>query len=183
MNILCPTVAFSPRIACLVLSFGSLAFTPSHANAQARVPLSELPNAPSQGLVVTDNDVLTSPQIKPTEMNVRDLAIESYKPPRTIDRQFVALNALQVLAAIADAETTLNCVSSPHCSEVNPILGSHPTRGRMYALAVPLTALSVFVSYHYKRKSPTKGWWKVYPLTLSAIHTFGAVNNLAAAHN
>lgn len=161
----------------LALGF-ALSFASLNANAQEEAPF---PNAPSQS-IVSNNHNPTSPEIKPTGISVRDLAIESYRPPRTIDRQFIVLNTLQVLAAIADAETTLNCVSSPHCSEVNPILGGHPTRGRMYALAVPLTALSVYVSYYYKHKSPTKGWWKVYPLTLSAVHTFGAVNNLAAAH-
>lgn len=170
------------RITHFVVALGLLVFASLNAEAQARVSLSELPNAPSQA-VGTGSSALTSLQIKPTDINVRDLAIESYKPPRTIDRQFIVLNTLQVLAAIADAETTLNCVRSPHCSEVNPILGSHPTRGGMYALAVPLTALSVYLSYHYKHKSPTRDWWKAYPLTLSAVHSFGAVNNLVVSHN
>ncbi len=169
---------FLPRIPCFAIGF-ALFFASPHANAQGEAPF---PNAPSQA-IASNNDVLTREQTRPSEIQVRDLAIESYKPPRTIDRQFIVLNALQVLAAIADAETTLNCVSSPRCGEVNPILGSHPTRGKMYALAVPLTALSVYLSYHYRRKGPTRDWWRAYPLTLSAVHAFGAVNNLIVSHN
>src|SRR5487761_639820 len=98
MNTPCATMMLPFRILCLALSFGFLAFTPSPASAQELTRQSEVPNAPSQGVIASENDVLTSPQIEPTEMNVRDLAIESYKPPRTIDRQFIVLNALQVLA-------------------------------------------------------------------------------------
>ena len=136
----------------------------------------ELPNDPSRSNAATKVDDPVS-QSHDSTLYVRDIAIESHKKPKTIDSQFLLLNALQVIAAVADAETTLSCVSSPRCSEVNPILGAHPTRGRMYALAVPLTSLSVYLSYHYKRQSPSRNWWKVYPLTLLGVHTFGALAN------
>ncbi len=169
---------FVSRISYFVAAFGSLVFVSVNADAQSRISLADLPNAPSE-TASTSSSALTLPL---TDLHVRDLAIESYKPPRTIDRQFIVLNTLEVLAAVADAETTLNCVPSPNCREINPILGPHPSRGKMYALALPVTALGVYVSYYYKRKAPTRGWWKVYPLTFSAVHAFAAVNNLAAAH-
>jgi hypothetical protein len=148
----------------------------SPQDPQADSVRTELPNAPSQSNAATKVDDPVS-QSHESTLYVRDIAIDSHKKPRTIDSQFLLLNALQVIAAVADAETTLSCVSSPRCSEVNPILGDHPTRGRMYALAVPLTSLSVYLSYHYKRQSPSRDWWKVYPLTLSVIHAVGAVAN------
>ncbi len=148
----------------------------SPQDLQADSAPTELPNAPSQSNAATKVDDSVS-QSHDSTLYVRDIAIESHKKPKTIDSQFLLLNALQVIAAVADAETTLSCVSSPRCTEVNPILGDHPTRGRMYALAVPLTSLSVYLSYHYKRQSPSRDWWKVYPLTLIGVHTVGAVAN------
>ncbi len=167
-------ITLLPRVLCFIFCFALLSFLSPQLNAQTR---SELPNAPSHNENMADNYALGLQQTDPSGMNVRDLVIASYKKPKVIDRQFILLNTFQVLAAVADAETTLSCLNSPSCREVNPILGSHPTRGRVYAIGVPLTALSVYLSYHYKRKGPTRSWWKAYPLTLSAVHTFAAINN------
>jgi hypothetical protein len=171
---------FPPRVIWCVIGFAVWGLVAQHANAQGELLL---PNAPSQTTRVTNSDAPAARPIQPTGVNVRDLAIESYTKPRTIDRQFILLNTLLVAVTLADAETTLNCLSSPRCHEVNPILGSHPTRGKMYALAVPLTTVSVYLSYHYKRKSPSKGWWKVYPLTFSAVHSVGPIHQLIASHS
>ena len=162
-----------------VVGFVLMPLVSRPANAQEEA---HLPNAPSQYASAKDNDILGTQQPEPSGITVRDLAIDSYRPPRTIDRQFILLNSLLVAATLTDAELTLHCVNSLNCRELNPILGSHPTRGRMYALAVPLTALSVYLSYHYKRKSPSKGWWKVYPITFSAVHTVGPIYYLLASH-
>ncbi len=169
------------RVGWIITFLASSVLGPEPMNAQ-QVPL---PDSPDVSLTVplTTNSPVTSQTVRATPLNVRDLPIESYDNPRTINREFIILNTIQVLAAIADAETTLTCTTSSHCREVNPLLGGHPTRGKMYALAVPVTALSVYLSYHYKRKSPTKGWWRIYPLALSAIHGFGAANNLVVANS
>ncbi len=143
--------------------------------------VSALPNTPSQ---VVNPQTITrkSPYLESPVPSVRDLAIDSYKKPKTIDRQFLILNAMMVAATVADAETTLNCVSSPSCQETNPLLGSHPSRGRVYAVAVPLTAAAIYLSYHYKRVSPSRSWWKAYPLVLTGVHAFGALYNSSSSN-
>jgi len=187
-------------VACLVFTFALFAIESQLANAQVTpcVPdstppagspdcsqgdasVSSLPNTPSQ-VINSQNSTRKSPYLESPVPGVRDLAIDSYKKPKTIDRQFLILNAMMVAATVADAETTLNCVSSPSCQETNPLLGSHPTRGRVYAVGVPLTAVAIYLSYHYKRVSPSRNWWKAYPLVLTGVHAFGALYNSSSSN-
>jgi hypothetical protein len=146
--------------------------------------ISELPDAPSAVKGPTTNAGL-APERSLSELDVRDLAIESYtgKEPKTIDRQFLVLNALLVVSAVADAESTLLC---SRCREVNPLLGSHPTRQRVYAIGVPLTAFQIYLAYHYKRLSPTRNGvitgWKAFPIAFAAIHGLAAAHNFVVAH-
>jgi hypothetical protein len=148
--------------------------------------LSKLPDAPSaasRGL--TNNGLVSGTQ---SGLEVRDFAIEAYsgKKPQTVDREFLVLNGLLVIAAIADAESTLRC-NPDRCRELNPILGSHPTRRGVYSLGVPLTAFEIFLAYHYKRLSPTRnGWkngWKTFPIAFAAIHGFATANNLLVSQH
>lgn len=146
--------------------------------------LSELPDAPSAVAPPTISTGLMTESSLP-ELNVRDLAIESYtgKEPKTIDHQFLLLNALLVVSAVADAESTLLC---SRCQEINPLLGSHPTRRRIYAIGVPLTVFQIYLAYHYKRLSPTRNGvitgWKAFPIAFAAAHGLAAVNNFLVAH-
>ena len=149
--------------------------------------LSKLPDAPStaSGGVTNNGFVSGGPQSGP---GVRDFAIEAYtgKKPKTVDREFLVLNGLLVIAAIADAESTLRC-NPDRCRELNPILGSHPTRRGVYSLGVPLTAFEIFLAYHYKRLSPTRnGWkngWKTFPIAFAAIHGFATANNFVVSQH
>ena len=146
--------------------------------------ISELPDAPSAVVLPTISTGLTA-ESSPSELDVRDLAIESYtgKEPKTIDHQFLMLNALLVISAVADAESTLLC---SRCQEINPLLGSHPTRQRIYAIGVPLTVFQIYLAYHYKRLSPTRNGvitgWKAFPIAFAAAHGLAAVNNFLVAH-
>ncbi len=45
---------------------------------------------------------------------------------------------LNTAATIADAEGTQACLHAHTCTERNPLLGSHPSRARVYATAIPL---------------------------------------------
>jgi hypothetical protein len=146
--------------------------------------VSELPDAPS-AVSSSKAGAGWASERSLSEPDVRDLAVESYtgKEPKTIDRQFLALNALLVISAVADAESTLLC---SRCREVNPLLGSHPTRQRIYAIGVPLTAFQIYLAYHYKRLSPTRNGvitgWKAFPIAFAAIHSLAAANNFLVAH-
>lgn len=147
-------------------------------------PILEFPDAPSAVVASTISTRLTG-EPSPPELDVRDLAIESYtgKEPKTIDRQFVVLNTWLVISAVADAESTLLC---SRCREINPLLGSHPTRQRIYAIGIPLTAFQIYLAYHYKHLSPTRNGvitgWKAFPIAFAAIHSLAAANNFLVAH-
>lgn len=154
-------------------------FTQLQTGALEDTPESELPNAPSAVSGPAAIAGLASNR-SVSEVDVRDLAIESYagKKPKTIDRQFLLLNALQILASVADSESTIRGVRLGF-HEVNPILGSHPTRAEVYELAMPVDALLVLFSYHYKRVSPDRRWWRVYPGLGIVEHTAATVFNSA----
>src|SRR5271157_2740814 len=77
---------------------------------------------------------------------------------------------------IADIETTQGCLSRHTCSEANPILGKHPSRAEMYAIAMPLDGLLFYISV--KRKQSGRGL-----LPFTAMYVTGLAHIVVAAHN
>jgi len=191
MNIVTPKTSKIKisRLTLHVLSFilGLIALTCSRANCQdgnhRTVALPAIPDAPSLN-VGTKNAPHSQLDMKTAKSanGIPDLLIDSHAKPKTINRQFLLLNTFLAVSTVADTETTLHCLNFPRCREANPILGSHPSRAQVYELAVPVTALAIYLSYHYKRKSPSRNWWKAYPLFIGGLHTFAAVSNLATAY-
>ncbi len=101
---------------------------------------------------------------------------------RTIDRQFILLNALSTGALVADVETTIHAVGEEtKASELNPLFGVHPTRARLYGITLPLNALSFYLSYHAKKTMPKRRIWEIGPGLSIAAHTTAAINNLIVA--
>jgi hypothetical protein len=145
-------------------------------NANAQQSDGDLPNAPSEVSRAYEKPTQPQPLIA-----VPELKVESYRPAKTINRQFIVLNALLVASFLADAEVTLNCVASPGCREANPLLGNHPSRARLYSVGIPITVLSIAWSYHDKRKSPSRAGWKAYPIVFAAAHCAAVVTTLSIA--
>ena len=107
----------------------------------------------------------------------------SHGSGRTLDRQFILLHTLSTVALVADLETTAHDLEGQSKSgELNPLFGQHPTRARLYGISVPLNALSLYVSYRYKKSAPGRNLWKIGPGLLIAVHTAASINNLLAAH-
>jgi hypothetical protein len=87
------------------------------------------------------------------------------------------------VALVADLETTVHALAGrPKTSELNGLFGAHPTRVRLYGIAVPLDAVSFYLSYRSKKTEPTRGVWKLAPGLSIAVHTAAAINNLIVAH-
>ncbi len=101
---------------------------------------------------------------------------------RILDRQFALLQMFSAAALVTDVETTVHLAQQPNSAELNPLYGRHPTRGRLYGIAVPLDALSFYMSYHYKKIEPKRSLWKVGPGISIAVHTAAAINNIILAH-
>jgi hypothetical protein len=102
---------------------------------------------------------------------------------RTLDRNFILLHTLGAVALVADLETTVRGLQrQANGAELNPLFGAHPTRARLYGIAVPLNIFSFYVSYHYKKIQPGGNLWKLGPGISIAVHTAAAINNLVASH-
>jgi hypothetical protein len=100
-----------------------------------------------------------------------------------LDRKFILLHSLSTVALLADLETTARAIAAqPKASELNPLFGEHPTRARLYGIAVPLNALSFYLSYRAKKNEPKRRLWIIGPGASIAVHSAAAINNLSAAH-
>jgi hypothetical protein len=163
---------------------GCLAATTSSKLSDADLPSSDLPEAPTalQGAPSSADgrrDFTVTPVVSPTLAAGRN----STPSGRTMDREFVLLHTLSTVALIADLETTARGFEAqPKATELNPMFGARPTRARLYGIAVPLNALSLYLSYHYKKVEPRRNSWKIGPGVSIAIHTAAVINNLIAVH-
>ena len=112
-----------------------------------------------------------------------ELGKSASKSGRTLDRKFILLHTLSTVALVADLETTARGFErQPNATELNPMFGAHPTRSRLYGIALPLDALSLYLSYHYKKIEPGRNGWKVGPGLSIAIHSAAVINNIIALH-
>ena len=166
------------QLACLAVALTWLT-APSFSAAQAKgeVARAILPDAPVDARV--ESTAGFSPAaIQSAVPSVRDFVIEQYHKPKIIDREFIILNSLTFISNVADSEISLHGLNLG-LRESNPILGSHPSREAYYALGVSNCLAALYLSYHFKRVSPGRGWWKAFPVALTTAHTFGAVYSAA----
>lgn len=73
-------------------------------------------------------------------------------PHRTADRAYWASTITSLGWTVADVENSVYILKSPKTHEVNFIFGSHPSRGRYYAICLPVFLGSAYLSYRYKRE-------------------------------
>jgi hypothetical protein len=144
----------------------------------------DLPEAPNAS-PVGRSSVDAARDDSETHLVTPTLELEKSTPRsgHTLDRNFILLHAVSAAALVADLETTVRGVQGQaNGAELNPLFGPHPTRARLYGVAVPLNVLSFCVSYHYKKIEPGGGLWKLGPGISIAVHAAAAINNLVAAH-
>ena len=144
---------------------------------------SSLPDAPSmfRGPNTTDG----TGDLSGTRIVSPPLAAEPNTSSRryTLDREFILLHSLSAVALVADLETTAHLFTGqPKATELNPLFGKHPTRARLYGIAVPLDALSFYMSYRAKKAQPKRSLWRITPGVSIAVHSAAAINNLIVAH-
>jgi hypothetical protein len=96
-------------------------------------------------------------------------------------RGFAILATISVAATIADVELTSNCLkTSANCREANPILGSNPSRARLYGFNVPITAGEILLSGVLRRRSPERKFWRVPLISVTGTHAAGIASNMWA---
>lgn len=107
-------------------------------------------------------------------------------PHRTADRSFWLIVATEQVGAIADAEVT-HWSLEHNGREGNPVIGSHPSRAKLYGIMEASAGVLTYYTWRFKRQddaiaadprpAPYKlaphrfTWWK--PLVISAaVHGF-----------
>ncbi len=107
-------------------------------------------------------------------------------PYRRPDHRFLFFAAAQIVATVADAETTQWALRShPQAGEMNPLFGRHPDRARMYGIAFSITAVQILMQHHVKtvaeRTGKFRNAWMVGASVNTGFHTFLAVHNARIA--
>jgi hypothetical protein len=147
--------------------------------SSAATTFSHLPRAPEPSGDSTDTRGSDMRNVSGMGVAVPIVAPSMESSSRTMDRQFILLNALSTVALVADVEATIHAVGGEtKANEVNPVFGAHPTRARLYGITLPLNALSFYLSYHAKKTMPKRRIWEIGPGLSIAVHTGAAINNL-----
>ena len=95
------------------------------------------------------------------------------KKRRVADKKFWIATVVIVAASALDIESTQRALKRcPSCTEANSLLfGKRPTRGRMYGVLMPITALEIWGMWWVKKdddKNGTKAWLVVPILHIGA---------------
>ncbi len=133
-----------------------------------------LPDSPSYSAALVRPQGLPA-IVASTPQRIRpSVTLETRSPNK---RAFTLLSAVAVASTVADLEFTAHCLASnPRCREANPLYGSHPSRARMYAIAMPMTAAQIWFSNHLRKKHPERKLWMIPTLTVTAVHSVGAAS-------
>lgn len=121
----------------------------------------------------------TSPEVPPALVIQGPTVKESHK---VVDRPFILFTIAEFGATVADIESTERGLSSGY-HEDNPLLGSHPSRAKLYGIGMPSAALIALWSYEFKKVAPHSKRWMIPPILAGSIHGGAAIHNLYITHN
>ena len=154
----------------LIMSLPASAQTASTPSEQA------LPDAASSRFIQEKTTFSAQPlRLTPPPLRIEPAPSRRRKP--VADRSFWLAAMFQVGAAIADIESTQYGLGHG-ARELNPLYGTHPTRARQYAIAMPIGAGVLAWSYRLKRSAPHSRYWLIPPSVVGSIHSAAVVHNL-----
>lgn len=84
-------------------------------------------------------------------------------------KEFWTWTAISAATAIADVELTQKILSNPGSKELNPFLGSHPSRPRMYATVGVIDASYLFLGWKLRNRK----LGRLFPVFVVGSHSFG----------
>ena len=156
-------------IACLLLLS-----TTAHAQCPAGMKCADLPEKPIPRVNVKLIDDTTGARIR----------LNLPVPHRTADRAYTTWAIVSQFATIADNENSLYSIKDNRARELNPLLGTHPSRGRYYAVGEVFYALTSYASYRSKREADaarafgarpdfTHRYWWMSMAGNTAVHVVG----------
>jgi hypothetical protein len=174
---LLPAASLSPD-GCVQPNGTPIELNRTAASASATAS-SDLPDTPGPQSTGGTRDLSRTRAVPPALAMKRNTKTGS----RTLDGKFILLHSLSTVALFADLETTAHALAGqPKATELNGLFGGHPTRARLYGIALPLDAVSFYLSYRSKKTEPRRNVWKIAPGLSIAVHTAAAINNLIVAH-
>lgn len=134
-----------------------------------------VPDAPSE-IMLTQGRAAQAPMAAfVSERNVRPTTFGETRDAHK--RAFLLLSVAAGVATVVDVEVTTHCLQTkPNCRELNPLFGSHPSRARLYATALPLTIGQVWFSNYLRKKYPERKLWTLPTLSVTIGHAFGAMS-------
>jgi hypothetical protein len=111
---------------------------------------------------------------------------------RTADRAWFVSTALSGILTVADVQNSVYALRGGSVREVNPLLGSHPSVARYYALCGPVALLTGYVAWRWKREDQALAdaglighkyaKWHVANDLNSAAHVVGLAVTLLSTH-
>ena len=168
--------------ATISLSVCSIGQEQSQTEAQQVVTIP--PDNHSATLHATQGVALGPTALRSLEERPPALALESpplQRLPRVVDTRFTLLTMFQVAANVADVETTVYGLSH-RAYEANPIIGAHPSRGKLYAISMPISAGVALCTYKLKKTAPHRNVWMIPPVVVGGVHTGAAIYNFLITH-
>jgi hypothetical protein len=123
---------------------------------------------------------LQNPFIANKSSNAFQIAASKDARPRVFDRKFLVLTALATTATVFDITSTSHCLSAYRdCREANPLLGSNPSRTKLYGISLSTVAGEMFASAWLRRRQPHSKLWIVPPIAVITSHAIGAALNMS----
>lgn len=104
---------------------------------------------------------------------------------RVAGPEFLLWTVATGAATVLDVESTALALQRPGAQEGNSwIYGTHPTRGRMYAINVPVDILFAYLAYRAKSHPCTSrcGMWRFPLAALTIVHTTAGTANMLRLH-
>ena len=112
---------------------------------------------------------------------------------RAADGSYLAVAITSGLLTVADVENSIYALQNTRgSSELNPLYGSHPSRGIYYGVGLPVTAAAAWLGWKWKREDealrdaglPGHGWakWWLPETLVTASHAVGIFVTLAETH-
>jgi hypothetical protein len=140
-----------------------------------------LPNCPSSTKLILEDAARNTRAPRSLGEIPAALSLQSaffQKPPHVINRAFALFTFYQFAASIADVESTVHGLSHG-ASEANPLVGSHPSRAKLYQTALPVSVGVAVWSYALKKKGPHSRNWMIPPAVCGSGHIAAVIHNLA----
>jgi len=124
-------------------------------------------------------DLRASSEVLPAPAIEGPPAKESHK---ILDKKFLLFTVFDFSATVADIESTEHALPRGY-HESNPLLGSYPSRGKLYGIGMSSAALATLLSYELKRRGPHSTMWTLPTVLGGALHACAAIHNVYVTHN